>query len=127
MGSETVSKWKPVTLVVTGFFMSMNCYMKIMVIIFLGGGFSIMGYFIGVLLIGAIAGVIAGQLTRGQGHGVVINILLGVVGAVIGNFTILSLFGFAAYETVEQLVASAIGAITALWGARFISPGKAKS
>lgn len=82
-----------------------------------------MGGFIWTLLIGAIAGWIAGQLTRGQGFGIVTNIILGVVGAFVGNFA-LSLLGLAAYGTIGQLVASVIGSVIILWIGRMFSPIK---
>ncbi|MDD4601044.1 hypothetical protein SDC9_05902 [bioreactor metagenome] len=85
-----------------------------------------MSGFIWSLLIGAIAGWIAGQLTRGHGFGIVTNIILGIVGAFVGNFT-LSLLGIAAYGMLGQLIASVVGAMIILWAARLISPGKAKS
>ena len=75
------------------------------------------------LIIGAVAGWIAGQLTRGQGFGIVTNIILGVVGAFVGNFA-LSLLGLASYGTVGQLVASVLGAVIILWVGRMFSPTK---
>lgn len=66
------------------------------------------------LLIGGIAGWAAGKLFRGQSFGVVMNVVIGVVGAVVGNF-LLSLLGFTAYGTIAQIIASTIGAIVVLW------------
>ncbi len=47
----------------------------------LGGG---VGFF-GTLLIGALAGWIAEWITRG-GHGLITNLIIGIVGAYIGGF-----------------------------------------
>nr|WP_233120077.1 hypothetical protein [Rappaport israeli] len=44
-----------------------------------------MGIIIG-LLIGAIAGWLAGQIIKGRGFGVLGNIVVGVIGAGIGSF-----------------------------------------
>lgn len=38
------------------------------------------------LIIGAVAGWIAGEIMRGDGFGIVGNIIVGIVGAVIGGF-----------------------------------------
>lgn len=38
------------------------------------------------LVIGLLAGWIAGQLTRGKSFGCIVNIVVGVIGAIIGGF-----------------------------------------
>lgn len=38
------------------------------------------------VLIGALAGWLAGKLTRGKGFGLVANVLIGVLGALLGGF-----------------------------------------
>lgn len=80
-----------------------------------------------ILFIGTIAGWIAGQIIRGQGFSIAINIFLGITGAIVGNFILLSLLGFAAYDMIGQLIASIIGVVTILLVSRLISPGNAKS
>ncbi|BBB90628.1 MAG TPA: GlsB/YeaQ/YmgE family stress response membrane protein [Methylomusa anaerophila] len=69
------------------------------------------------LIIGAIAGWAAGKLTRGQGFGLWVDMILGIVGAYIGGFA-LSMLGFAAYGTIGQLITSIIGAVLVLWISR---------
>ncbi|WP_112872903.1 GlsB/YeaQ/YmgE family stress response membrane protein [Paracoccus endophyticus] len=44
-----------------------------------------MGFIIAII-IGAIAGWLAGQIVKGHGQGVVMNIVVGIVGALIANF-----------------------------------------
>jgi uncharacterized membrane protein YeaQ/YmgE (transglycosylase-associated protein family) len=77
---------------------------------------------IGVLIIGLIAGWLAGKLMRGSGFGVVVDILLGLVGAVIGSwlFSQLGIYttgtiGFLATATVGAMVL--VGAVHLLRGA----------
>ncbi len=41
---------------------------------------------IGYIIIGAIAGWIAGKIVKGGGSGLLMNIVIGVVGALIGGF-----------------------------------------
>ncbi len=43
---------------------------------------------IGAIIIGGIAGWLAGKVMRGGGFGVLINVLIGIVGGVIGNWLI---------------------------------------
>jgi len=61
------------------------------------------------LIIGALAGWIAGELTKGHGFGLLGNIVIGIIGAVIGGY-IFSLLGIATYGLVGDLVMSVIGA-----------------
>lgn len=42
--------------------------------------------FVWFILIGAAAGWLAGQLTKGRGFGIIGNILVGIVGGVIGGW-----------------------------------------
>lgn len=46
---------------------------------------------IGYVIIGALAGWIAGKIVKGGGSGILMNIIIGVVGALIGGF-LLSFF-----------------------------------
>ncbi len=45
------------------------------------------------ILVGLIAGWLADVVMRGRGHGILFNILLGVVGALVGGFLAGALFG----------------------------------
>jgi uncharacterized membrane protein YeaQ/YmgE (transglycosylase-associated protein family) len=66
------------------------------------------------VLIGAIAGWLAGQIMKGRGFGVVGNIVVGVVGAFLGGF-LFRLLGFAALGLLAQLITATVGAIILLW------------
>src|ERR1700709_2121865 len=46
---------------------------------------------IGYIIIGAIAGWIAGKIVKGGGSGILMNIVIGIIGALIGGF-LLSFF-----------------------------------
>jgi uncharacterized membrane protein YeaQ/YmgE (transglycosylase-associated protein family) len=66
---------------------------------------------IGVLITGLIAGWLAGKLMRGRGFGFIADLLLGLVGAVIGSWLFEQLgihtagkVGFLAMATVGALV-----------------------
>jgi len=66
------------------------------------------------LIIGGIAGWLAGNILKGGGFGLLVNILLGIVGAFIGNYGF-SLLGIAAGGWIGQLVAATIGALILLF------------
>ncbi len=65
---------------------------------------------IGVLIIGLIAGWLAGKLMRGSGYGIVADLLLGLVGAVIGSWLFRQL-GIVAVGSIGFLAMATIGAL----------------
>ncbi|HYV84745.1 MAG TPA: GlsB/YeaQ/YmgE family stress response membrane protein [Patescibacteria group bacterium] len=65
------------------------------------------------LLIGAIAGWLAGLLTRGRGFGLVGDIVIGIVGALVGGF-VFSLIGLQSFGTLGALVTATVGAVILL-------------
>jgi uncharacterized membrane protein YeaQ/YmgE (transglycosylase-associated protein family) len=69
---------------------------------------------LGFLLIGAIAGWIAGKLMQGGGFGILGNIVVGVLGAVIGG-EIFRFVGISAGGTIGSLVTAVIGAAILLF------------
>lgn len=68
---------------------------------------------IGFLLIGLVAGWLAGRLMKGEGFGLVGNLVLGVVGAFVGGFT-LRMIGFDAVGLIGELITATLGAVMLL-------------
>ena len=66
-----------------------------------------------ILVIGAIAGWLAGLIVKGFGFGLVGNIIIGIIGAVLGGF-IVRLLGFAPTYLLGQLISATFGAIVLL-------------
>ena len=65
------------------------------------------------MLIGAIAGFLAGQIVKGHGFGLVWNIVIGIVGALLfgflfGNFNLLN------SPILNEIVGGTLGAIILL-------------
>ena len=74
--------------------------------------------FIWFILIGLLAGFIAGKLMRGGGFGLVINLIVGVVGG--------WLFGLVGIHTggiIGSLITSVVGAVVLLWIVGLLSRG----
>lgn len=65
------------------------------------------------LLVGGIAGWLAGLLVRGSGQGILLNIVVGVIGAFLGGW-LFSLIGLHAAGLIGSLVAATVGAIILL-------------
>jgi uncharacterized membrane protein YeaQ/YmgE (transglycosylase-associated protein family) len=65
---------------------------------------------IGAIVIGPIAGWIAGKLMRGQGYGIIADTALGLIGAVIGQW-IFERLGIPVYSGLSFLAMATIGAV----------------
>lgn len=68
--------------------------------------YSLLGW----LLIGLIAGWLAGKIARGQGFGCITDIVLGLVGAVLGGWLFVKL-GILGGGLVYSLAAATVGAV----------------
>ena len=66
------------------------------------------------LLIGAIAGWLAGQIVRGYGFGLIGNIVVGIVGAFIAGWLFPRLGVGLPFGTIGQILSAAIGAVILL-------------
>jgi uncharacterized membrane protein YeaQ/YmgE (transglycosylase-associated protein family) len=66
------------------------------------------------LIVGAIAGWLAGQLVRGFGFGLVWNIVIGILGAFIGTWLLAQLNVMPASGFVGSIINSTIGAVVLL-------------
>ena len=70
--------------------------------------------FLWFLLIGLAAGWLAGQITKGGSFGVVNNLIVGVIGAILGGW-LFWLLGLKAFGLVGQLVTATVGALVLLF------------
>lgn len=67
------------------------------------------------LLIGAVAGWIAGQLMKGGGFGLIANIILGIIGAFVGGWLLGELGISVGSGLTGSLITSVIGAVVVLF------------
>ncbi len=70
---------------------------------------------IGYIIIGAIAGWIAGKLVKGKGSGILMNIVIGVVGALIGGFLLSFFLDTAGGGWWFTLFTAVLGSVILLW------------
>ena len=85
----------------------------------LGGGVG----WIGTLFIGALAGIIADKVMK-TNHGLLMNIVIGIVGSYIGAF-LANLLGIQLGEIFQgwfwgNLIVAAVGAIVLIWALRLV-------
>lgn len=72
-----------------------------------------------IVLIGICAGWLAGQIMKGSGFGLGVDLIVGVIGAILGGF-VFGLVGIAAYGLIGRLIIATIGAILLLTLLRYL-------
>jgi uncharacterized membrane protein YeaQ/YmgE (transglycosylase-associated protein family) len=72
------------------------------------------------LLIGLAAGWLASQVMKGGGSGLVTDLIMGVIGSLLGGF-LFRLIGLAATGLVGSLLTATVGAIVLIAGLRAIN------
>lgn len=74
---------------------------------------------IGAIIIGGIAGWIAERIMKTD-HNLLMNILMGIVGALVANAILIFVFGATLGGVIGQLIVAVIGACLLIWVARLI-------
>lgn len=76
------------------------------------------------VLIGLIAGALAGRVVSGHGYGVIGDIVVGVVGAFLGGWIFATFLGVGGGGFFISLFMAFVGAVALLWLIRLIIPGR---
>jgi uncharacterized membrane protein YeaQ/YmgE (transglycosylase-associated protein family) len=71
------------------------------------------------ILVGALAGWLSGLITKGSGFGLAGNVIVGIIGAFLGNL-LLGLVGIAAYGLLGHIIFAVAGALLFVYLLRFI-------
>jgi uncharacterized membrane protein YeaQ/YmgE (transglycosylase-associated protein family) len=66
------------------------------------------------LIIGAVAGWLAGKIMRGRGFGLAGDLVVGILGSLVGGF-IFRFLGIASFGLIGSLVTATVGAVVLLW------------
>ena len=74
------------------------------------------------LLVGLIAGFLAGKIMKGSGFGVVGDLVVGVLGAFLGGW-LFSALGITAGGLLGAILVALVGALILLWLVRLVRPG----
>lgn len=72
------------------------------------------------LIIGAVAGWLAGEFTKGSGFGLVGNIVIGILGAIVGGY-LAGLIGLGGGGIIWTTIIATIGAIIVLYIASLVA------
>ena len=78
---------------------------------------------VGWIVIGLLAGWIAGKISRGRGFGCIANVILGLIGALLGGW-IFTRLGFWGGGFLFSLAAATVGAVVLVAIARLFSSGR---
>ncbi|CQD14266.1 transglycosylase-associated protein [Mycobacterium lentiflavum] len=70
---------------------------------------------IGYIIIGGLAGWAAGKIMKGSGSGILMNIVIGVVGALVGGFLLSFFVDTAAGGWIFTFFAALLGSVILLW------------
>lgn len=71
------------------------------------------------LLIGLIAGWLAGKIMKGSGFGLIGDLVVGIIGALIGGW-IFGLVGIAAWGLLGRIIIALIGSLVLLYLLRIV-------
>lgn len=73
-----------------------------------------------ILVVGLIAGWLAGKIVRGTGFGLIADLCIGIVGALIGGWLLPRLGVHLGSGIVDAIIAATLGAILLLVVLRFV-------
>jgi uncharacterized membrane protein YeaQ/YmgE (transglycosylase-associated protein family) len=79
-------------------------------------------HFVLFILIGLIAGALAGRVVSGHGYGVLGDIVVGVLGAFLGGWMFATFLGVGGAGFLMSLFVAFIGAVVLLWMVRLVAP-----
>ena len=71
------------------------------------------------ILVGIIAGWLAGKIMRGTGFGLLGDLVVGVVGSLLGGF-VFGLLGISSYNLIGSIAIATAGAILLLYLIRYV-------
>ncbi len=77
-------------------------------------------YLVYEILIGILAGWLAGKIMRGRGFGVLLDLVIGIVGSLLGGF-VFSLLGLYSGSLLGSLVIATVGAMLLLYLVRLLA------
>src|ERR1700691_382249 len=75
------------------------------------------------IVVGLIAGWLAGQVMRGGGYGVLVDIILGILGGVVGGWVFGMLGIWPAGGMIGSIIVAFVGAVILVWITRLLKKG----
>ena len=72
------------------------------------------------IIVGLVAGWLAGVVMKGGGYGVVVDIVLGVLGAIVGGWLFGALGIYPGGGLLGSIIVAFVGAVVLVWVTRLI-------
>jgi len=69
------------------------------------------------IVVGIIAGFLAGKVMNGSGYGLLMDMLLGIAGGIVGGF-VLGFVGIGSRGMISSILVATFGAILLIWVVR---------
>jgi len=67
------------------------------------------------IIVGLIAGWLAGKIMKGSGYGALVDILLGMVGAIVGGWILRILGFYSSGGLISSILVATLGAVVLVW------------
>jgi len=67
------------------------------------------------IIVGLIAGWLAGKIMKGSGYGALADILLGMVGAIVGGWMMRILGFYSSGGLISSILVATLGAVVLVW------------
>lgn len=83
-------------------------------------------YWLWYILIGIVARWLAGLIVKGSGSGLILNLVIGIVGSVLGGW-LFSIMGIGATSGLGSLITAVVGAIVLLLIVSLFTRGKGRA
>jgi len=71
------------------------------------------------IIVGLIAGFLAGKVMKGGGYGVLMDIVLGMLGAIVGGW-LFGMLGITAGGLIGGILVAFVGAVILIWLTRML-------
>jgi uncharacterized membrane protein YeaQ/YmgE (transglycosylase-associated protein family) len=73
-----------------------------------------------IVIIGIVAGFLAGKIMRGKGYGLIVDLLLGIVGSFVGGWIFMQLHIQMGNGLLGQLLMALVGAVLLIFIVRLL-------
>lgn len=76
--------------------------------------------FLAWIVVGGIAGWLAGQVMKGGGYGILIDIILGILGGIVGGWIFGQLGIWPGGGMIGSIIVAFVGAVILIWITRLV-------
>jgi len=82
---------------------------------------------LGAIIVGGIAGALAGRFVSGHGYGIIVDVIVGIIGGVVGGWLATNLFHITGSGYIFSFIVSVVGALILLILLRLVTGNRARA